>query len=218
MSGIATAIVGSAAIGAISSNSAANTQADAANNASAASQAQFNTINNQQAPWRQAGQNALSQIADMNPQFTHQFNASDLNSNLAPNYQFQLQQGQGAVKNLANSTGGLIGGNALKGIEDYTQNYAANAYQQAYNNYSNNQTNIFNRLSSIAGLGQTANESTANAGTAATQASNNYLTSGAAASAAGQVGVGNSISNGLDTWASLKYLTPPPPPAAPITT
>ena len=218
MSGVASAIVGSAAIGAIASNSAASTQADAANNASAASLAQFNTINNQQAPWRQAGQNALSQIADMNPQFTHQFNASDLNSNLAPNYQFQLQQGQGAVKNLANSTGGLIGGNALKGIEDYTQNYAANAYQQAYNNYSNNQTNIFNRLSSIAGLGQTANESTANAGTAATQASNNYLTSGAAASAAGQVGVGNSISNGLDTWASLKYLTPPPPPASPITT
>lgn len=125
----------------------------------------FKTVNDQQAPWRQAGQNALSDITKLQPQFQHQFDANDLKTNLAPNYQFQLDQGLGAVKNAGNMQSGLISGNTLKGINDYAQNFAGNAYQQAFNNYNAQQSNIFNRLSNIAGLGQTANQTTATAGT-----------------------------------------------------
>ncbi len=137
----------------------------------------------------------------------HQFDANDLKSNLAPNYQFQLDQGIGATKNLANSTGGLISGNALKGINDYAQNYAGNAYQQAFNNYNAGQTNIFNRLSSIAGLGQTANQTTANAGQNAATASGNYLTGGAAAQAAGLVGGASAITQGANNAIGWNYLS-----------
>ena len=270
---LAIAAIGSSLIGSSAASSAADTQAQAANTASANQMSMFNTINNQNAPWRQAGTNAISGLqsymglptstqtfdqsgydkamaaynanpgqaqqntiwgtkvgfggdtpikgtapnrndfyttqttpGDPNAPGMHQFNASDLNANLAPNYDFQLQQGLGAVKNFENSTGGLIGGNALKGINDYAQNYAQGAYQQAFQNYTANQTNIFNRLSNIAGLGQTANQTSANAGTALSQAASNYATSGAAASAAGQVGSANAISQGLMNAGNLSWL------------
>ena len=194
-------------IGSGASQSAANTQAGAATQASANQMSMFNTINAQQAPWRQAGQNALNQIGTMNPQFTHTFDAQDLNTNLAPNYAWQLGQGQGALQNQYNASGGLISGNTLKGMQDYTQNFAGNAYQQAFNNYNSQQTNIFNRLSNIAGLGQTANQTTANAGQNAALASSNFLTSGAAAQAAGTVGTANAISGGINNAMGWNYLS-----------
>jgi hypothetical protein len=141
--------------------------------------------------------------------FTHQFDAGDLKSNLAPNYDWMLSQGQQANLNASNVTGGLAG-NALKGLQDYTQNYAMNAYQQAYQNYTANQTNIYNRLSNLAGLGQTANQATSSAGMNAALNAGNFSTSGAAASAAGRIGVANSINNGLDQYMAWKYANQKP--------
>lgn len=158
----------------------------------------FNTINDQQAPWRQAGANALGQISDMQSQFTHTFNADDLKSNLAPNYQFQLDQGLGATKNAGNLQTGLLSGNTLKGVNDYAQNFAGNSYQQAFNNYNAQQTNIFNRLSNVAGLGQTANQTSATAGTAAAQGMAQTGMAAGAAQAAGIVGSANAISGGIN--------------------
>ena len=292
MSWVAAAVAGGAIVGSyVSGNAAkdaANTQANASKSAADSSLAQFNTINSQQAPYRQSGYGALNalntylgiappsavapeqsqsnfdaaaymaanpdvasnkkygsnawghyvkygqgegrkftgtkdyqnQYADYQKQldlvssgayksdptygqFTHQFNANDLNANLAPNYQFMLEQGLGQTKNLANSTGGVIGGNALQGLNTFAQNYSKNAYQDAFNNYTANQTNIFNRLASIAGLGQTSLNTTANAGTNATNSHNNFMTSAAAANAAGTVGQANAISSGVNTLANL---------------
>lgn len=130
--------------------------------------------------------------------FAHQFNAGDLSTNLAPNYQFQLDQGLGAVRNAANLQGGLVSGNTLKGINDYAQNFAGNAYQNAYNNYTANQSNIFNRLSTIAGFGSAAN--TQSASTTPTFAGNigsGQLAQGAA-SAAGTIGQANALTGGVN--------------------
>ena len=206
MSWVAAAVVGTGVVGAISSNSAANKQADAANNATNTQVGMFNTTNAQQEPWRQAGRTALSQLTDGTApggQFSHQFDANDLKTNLAPNYKFMLDQGLGATNNQASVAGGLVGGNALKGINDYAQNYASNAYQNAFANYNTNQTNIFNRLSSIAGLGQTANGQSAQAGLGyAGNIGSAQLASGAS-QAAGIMGTGNAISgavNGIGGW------------------
>lgn len=139
----------------------------------------------------------------------HQFNADDLKTNLAPNYDFMLQQGQGATNALANKGGGLISGNAMKGINDYTQNYASNAYQNAFSNYNTNQTNIFNRLSAIAGFGQQANQTAATSATAAGQNIGNSIMAGGQAAASGIVGGANAISNGLSnagSWYGAKNL------------
>jgi hypothetical protein len=81
-----------------------------------------------------------------------------------PGYQFQLSQGLQALNNSAAATGGLVGGNAMKGIEDYAQGLASTNYQNAFNNslasYSTNfntfntgQNNLFNRLFGSTQLG-----------------------------------------------------------------
>lgn len=206
-----TSIVGGL-LGSDASTSAANTQANAANQANQTQWNMFNTVNQQNAPWRQAGQTALGQLtAGTAPggDFNRQFTTADLNSQLAPNYAFQLQQGQDAYKNMANLTGGMIGGNALQGLEKYTQDYAGNAYQNAFNNWNTQQSNIFNRLSNIAGLGGQANQTSAqNAATFGTNIGNN-ITSAGAAQAAGQVGSANAITGALNnagSWYQLNKL------------
>jgi hypothetical protein len=215
MTWVATAIIGGAVIGGIASNRAANTQANAANNATAATQQQNAQTRADMAPWRAAGQTALNSIGDLMGtsgntgaqnygSLMHQFDANDLKSNLAPNYDFMLQQGLGATTNAGNAAG--FSGNTLKGINDYAQGYAGNAYQQAFSNYTANQTNIYNRLSNLAGLGQTANQVTGALGSANTLNANNFATSGAAANAAGIVGGANAVSNGLSNYAGWNYL------------
>lgn len=237
MTWIAAAIIGSAVVGgavsAYSSSKASDAQQAAAQSAQQTQlQAQqeadntqmqmFNTTQAEQQPWLQAGSTAVGQLTSGTApggQFSPSanFNASDLNANLAPNYEFQLQQGQGAVNNANSVTGGLVSGNALKGIEDYTQGAAGNAYQQAYNNYTSNQTNVYNRLSSIAGLGQTAANNSQAAGTATgTNLANVAMTAGGnigsaqlaggAAAAAGYTGVGNAISGGFNNISSMYAL------------
>lgn len=134
--------------------------------------------------------------------FAHQFNADDLKSNLAPNYQFQLDQGLGATRNAANLQSGLVSGNTLKGVQDYAQNYAGGAYQNAFNNYTTQQNNIFNRLSTIAGLGNASNQTTANAGTTLAGNAGNAQMAGGAAQAAGTVGAANALTGGASNAAS----------------
>lgn len=210
---VAAAIIGSAVVGGVasaaSSSAAAHAQAGAANNATGAQLSMFNTLNEQQKPFREAGYSSLGSIMGgfgLGPTsggvdsgfFSHQFNANDLNANLAPNYAFSLKQGQGAVENFNNAASGLSG-NTFKAMEDYTQNYAQNAYQQAFQNYSSNQTNIFNRLASIAGLGQTAGSNSATgASTFGGNIANSTMAAGNA-TAAGYMGVGNAVSGGANS-------------------
>ena len=223
---IAAAVVGSAAIGAYGANSAADTQADAAKAGQDQQLAMFNTQNAQNAPFRGAGYSSLNTLGSMLPgqyqqydaqgnptslgtgsgYLTKQFTNEDLNANLSPNYAFNLEQGQGGVRNLANSAGGLIGGNAIKGIQDYTQNFAGNAYQQAFNNFQGERTNIYNTLAGIAGFGQTANQTTANLSGNTANAISSLGVGAANASAAGTIGTANAYSGGLNTLGNMQYV------------
>jgi len=136
-----------------------------------------------QRPYQATGTNALSTLGSLgsgqyqtydangNPTGTatgsgylqHQFDKNDLAAGLAPNYDFMLQQGQMANQRAANAAGGGIGGNALTGLNRYTQDYAGNAYQNAFNNYQTQRQNIFGNLNTLAGIGQTANNQLLNA-------------------------------------------------------
>lgn len=99
----------------------------------------------------------------------HQFNKEDLYNGLSPNYDFMLQQGQMANQRTANMGGGGFGGNALTGLNRYSQDYAGNAYQGAFKNYQDQRQNIFGNLSKLVDVGQTANNQLLSA-------SNNYGT------------------------------------------
>ena len=179
-------------------SSAANTQASAAQSAadtsSAASryatdvaEAARRQTREDWAPWREAGANALQQlVAGMgsngtNGALTRSFGVSDVQAD--PGYQFRLQQGQQALDRAAAAGGRLYSGRAQKDMMNYNQGQAAQGYQDAYNRFQSNQTNQYNRLASIAGLGQTANN-------ALQQAGNNYANNvgNSAVTAAGNAG------------------------------
>lgn len=216
---VAAAIAGSAVIGAGASAYSANKQSKSAKKAAKLAAKQNAQIRDDNAPWRDAAQPALTRISELmgtggNKQapdygfLNHQFNADDLKTHLAPNYDFMLKQGLGAATN-AGAAGGFSG-NTLKGVNDYAQDYAGNAYQQAYNNFTGNQTNIYNRLSNLAGLGQTANQITANAGTNLTGQQIGAYLGGANAQAAGMVGGANALNNGVSNYIGWNYLNKTP--------
>jgi hypothetical protein len=187
--------------------SAAQTQA----NAQARAQDQLLATGQQAAnlyqPYQDLGQTGLNQLNTNMPYLTSQFSNRDLNAQLAPNYAFQLQQGQGAQNAATNATGGMVGGNALKGLQDYTQNFASNAYQNAFNNYNANQTNLYNRLSGITGIGYQANVGAANAmlGTGTNIA--NLTTGIGNATAAGQIGQANAYGGAATNVGNLAFLS-----------
>ena len=151
----------------------------------------------------------------------HQFNTSDLATSLSPSYNFMLDQGNQALsaQQIANGTYGS--GQGLKDALAYNQNYASTGYQQAYNNYTNNQNMLYNKLSGMAGLGESAavgagnqgaqvGAAMANTAQAGTAAANNYATGAAAANAAGSVGTANAwssaLSSGANNGLSMAYL------------
>jgi hypothetical protein len=88
-----------------------------------------------QQPWRDAGVNALAQMQGGGPDISQD-----------PGYQFRLEHGQKAVeRQLAGMGGGVGSGRAMKELTRFGEGLAAQEYGNAYN-----------RLASLAGIGQTA--------------------------------------------------------------
>jgi hypothetical protein len=131
------------------------------------------------------------------PYFQQQFTNRDLNDYLSPGYQFRLGQGQKANMMASNVTGGAVSGNALKSLQDYTQNFASGEYGTAFNQFQAQRTNIYNQLKGIADLGMTGTQGQANAvlGTGTNIAT---VTSGLGnAQAASQIAQGNAYGNAI---------------------
>lgn len=185
---------------------------DATIAANTASQGTLKDIYNQQLgfqkPYQQTGLtglNQLGQLADTG-YLTHQFNAQDLAAGLAPNYDFMLQQGQMANQRAANVGGGALSGNTLQGLQRYTQDYAGNAYQNAFNNYQSQRNNIYTNLANMAGIGQTANAGAQAAGTAYGKGTTDLQTALANAQAAAAVGKAQALAGGTSGAANSTFL------------
>lgn len=198
------ALAGSAVLGYMGSQNQASAARDAANTqlqgTLAAAQQQremFDIQNKQQEPYREAGYGALNQINTMLPQFTKTFTAQDLNANLAPNYEFMKQQGLGATAQGANVSS--PGSNVDLAKTIFAENYAKSGYQDALTNFRNQQTDIYNRLSNLAGIGQTAQGQAQNLGAATSTNLANLATGGANAIAGGQIGSANAQAGGLQS-------------------
>jgi len=107
-------------------------------------------------PYQAVGRTGSEGLIANKDYFNKQFGTADLNTELAPNYAFQLGQGQMANQRTANMGGGSIGGNALQGLQKYTQDYAGNAYQQAFKNFQDQRQSIYDRLAGMANIGVTS--------------------------------------------------------------
>jgi hypothetical protein len=202
MSAVATAIVGGAIIGGYmtsqATKSAAQTQADAA----ARAQGQLLETGERAAdvynPYVNKGVTALNKMSE-DPYFTQQFTNKDLNATLAPGYDFRLRQGQQANLQASNLTGGAVSGNALRSLQDYSQNFASGEYGTAFNQFQAQRSNIYSNLQNIANMGLTGTTGQANAmiGTGTNIAN---LTSAAGnAQAASQIAQGNIYGNVANT-------------------
>jgi hypothetical protein len=198
MTFVAVAIGGSALLGYMGSRkqakaaeSASQLQYEATSDAAKQQREMFDILNEQQKPYREAGYGALNQINTMLPSFTKEFTSADLIKNLDPSYKFMLEQGLGATGQAMNVGGG--GSNVDLARQRFAQEYAKSGAQQAFTNYQNQQSNIYNRLASLAGIGQTAQSQTNTLGTNTANALSQLGIGGASALGAGQVGAANAM-------------------------
>lgn len=175
--------IGGAAIQGSATGDAADKQAAAADRANQLQYQMYQQNRADQEPWRKAGADALSGLA--NADFQRDFTSADFQKD--PGYDFRMQEGQKALERSAAARGGLQSGGTLKALSKYGQDYASNEYNNAYNRFNSDRDRRFNRLSSIAGIGQTANSQ--NAASGANYANNVGANSMGAANAAGAAGM-----------------------------
>ena len=121
------------------------------------------------------------------------------NFQASPDYQFRRDQGTQGIGNSFAARGGAASGNALKALAEFNSNLASGEYG-----------NWWNRQAGLAGVGQSATGSIAQAGQSAAQAgqvgANNLSTlfTGAGdARASGIVGQGNAYANALTQLGGL---------------
>ena len=154
--------------GAISSSgaqSAARTQADAANRSADLQKEMFDEQKRLSEPYRQAGltgQNRLMELLGLGGntgaagygQYSRDFGMQDFQQD--PGYQFRLGEGLKAMGHRAGARGGLISGQTMKGMEDYRQGLASQEYGNAFNRYQTNRQNQLAPLGSLMSSGQAA--------------------------------------------------------------
>lgn len=201
---IAAAIVGGAVVGGVASNmaagEAADAQRDAAGQASATELAMFNQNREDMAPWREAGEAALGQMTTgtgVGKEFNRDFTLADFTKD--PGYDFRQSEGQRGIDASAAARGGALSGAAIKAASRFNQDFASNEYQNAYNRFNNDKTQRFNRLASLAGVGQTATRDVAQMGAnTASNVANNTIGAGNA-QASSYIGKANAINNTAST-------------------
>jgi len=175
----------------------AQTQADAMRESAALQKQMFDVQNAQQAPYREAGYGALSDIMGMRPYLTQQFGPEQFAAGIDPGYAFRLQQGNLENLSLANRAGGAISGNTLTGLMNFGQGAASQEYQNAFNRFQTQRGNIYNNLANIAGLGQTSLGQTGQLSSNAAQGIGGAISGAGSALGAGQVAMGNALGSGV---------------------
>lgn len=179
----------------------ANKQADAARDAAALSQGQFDTLRNDLAPNRAAGEQALFALLDnlglprsvvannlaINPETGKPFPTTNAFSfRETPAYQFQMSEGTKAIDRGAAARGSLKSGARLKALQTFGQGLA----DQTYGDY-------MNRLAAISGLGQTATTNTGQFGAQNAAAQGQALVGAATANANGLINGVSSFNQGV---------------------
>jgi hypothetical protein len=153
----------------------------------------FNRQVELQEPFRQVGVNALPELVEASrytPFGMEQFQAD-------PGYGFRLKEGLRALENSAAARGGLLSGNAMRGITLFGQGLASEEFGNAFNRYQAERAARLNPLQSLAGMGQS------NAATMAQQAGQygQSLAQGAATMgnirASGYMNTANALAGGI---------------------
>lgn len=140
-----------------------------------------------QQPWRDTGIGALSDLRSL------MSDPSKLQDSAA--YQFRLGEGQKAAERNLAARGGTLGGGALRELTRYGQGMASDEF-----------TNQFNRLASLAGIGQSATNATSNAIGNYAQAGSNAITGMGNINASSYQGAANAISGGIGDYMNYNLM------------
>lgn len=152
-------------LGARGQDKAAQAQAAAQRDAMAAQQAMFERQVQLQEPFRQAGltaQNQLMMLLGLGPDTTaagygtmaRPFDMQAFEQD--PGYAFRMSEGMKALERSAAARGGMLSGNALRGITRFGQDLASQEYGNAFNRFQVERQARLNPLQSLMGGGQTA--------------------------------------------------------------
>ena len=204
---MAAVTVGSAYFGSQASKSAANTQANAAAQASDAQRAIFERQVELQEPFREAGlkgQNRLMELLGLSenkkaPGYgkyaTAEFDMKKFKAD--PGYAFRMSEGMKALERSAAARGGLLSGATLKGTQRFGQDLASQEYQNAFNRFQAERAGTLNPFQALSGTAQTsANVLGQQAGAYGNAMASNIIGAGNA-QAAGQIGQANAIASGV---------------------
>jgi hypothetical protein len=112
---------------------------------------------------------------------------------LSPAYQFARQQGQQGVLNGNASGAGALSGAAQKDLMSYNTGNANSAFNNAFNQWNTQQSNIYARLAGVANTGQSAASNTATGGSSYANSIGQQTANAGTASAGGIVGAANSL-------------------------
>lgn len=196
---------------------------------------QFDRTQHNLAPFIETGQEAVRKLGDATwtpdtPDLMTGFDGQKFGESFTgdPGFQFRLAEGQRALERSSASRGVGLSTGSQKALARFGQDYASNEYQRAYqrseNTFNTNKTNQFNRLASLAGIGQTAvntqvgaDENAANVGgsilTGAGRTAADLATQEGNARASGYVGSANAqqgalagVGNAAQTFSLLRLL------------
>lgn len=170
--------------------SAAATQAGATQYAADVQRQMFETINEQQKPYREAGYGALTRIGELLPGLTAPVSREEIMG--LPGYQFAMEQGTGAARQAMNVGGG--GSNVDRAAQKFAVDYTLGT---AMPQVIAQRQNIYNTLAGIAGIGQTAQGQVTTAGQNVAGNIGQAAIGGATALGAGQVGAANAYAGAM---------------------
>jgi hypothetical protein len=189
-------------------NHAADLQSQASKNALDFQKQQYDTSQQQQAPYLAAGQSGLNALqyglgiggtangsgvgqGSLTTPYSGTFTApTGLTEQNDPGFQARLQLGQDAIQRSAAAKGGVVTGGTAQSLNNEAQDYASNEYGNVYNRalntfgtnfnaYNTNQSNQYNKLAALSGTGQQTATNLAQQGqSASNNVTSNLLTTG----------------------------------------
>lgn len=186
--------MGSAAISSSAQKKAASTAASSANRATDIEYEMYRQSRKDLAPWRKQGAKAVNQLATLVKRGPGKFRES-------PSYQFALEEGLEGANRAMSGMGLGRSGAHVKAATDYAKNMASTEYDNFLRRYYNSLT----PYQSLANLGQTSGVQTGQNAMQAGQVIGNTAMAAGNATAAGQLGVGNTLANTMQ-WGAQQYM------------
>lgn len=172
------------------STDAAGMQAESTRYASDIQKEMFDIQNKQQAPYRKAGYGALTRIGELLPGLTAPVSREEIMG--LPGYEFAMEQGTGAARQMMNVGGG--GSNVDRAAQKFAIDYTLGT---AMPQVIAQRQNIYNTLAGIAGIGQTAQGQTSALAQNVAGNIGQAAIGGATALGAGQIGAANAYAGAM---------------------